>query len=103
MCDGICVCCDEETAWILSDAQGGILQLVVVHIAIESDNDGADIWIVLHLVALCQLDSLFAVFGTAQVLKVLQFELLKDANFANDVDLLAAIEIDIPQISRSGK
>ena len=44
----ICVGGYEEAVWILTDAESGVLDLVVVKVSIKSYDNGANILVVLH-------------------------------------------------------
>jgi hypothetical protein len=61
MRDGVAVGGDEHAAGVLPQAQRGILQLVVIKIAVEADDDGAHVVVVLHHDAWGQVDRLLAI------------------------------------------
>lgn len=52
---------DEEAARVLAQAQRGVLQLVVVEVAVEANNHGAHVMVVLHHHTGGQVDRLLTV------------------------------------------
>mmetsp|Transcript_8310 Transcript_8310/g.36764 ORF Transcript_8310/g.36764 Transcript_8310/m.36764 type:complete len:327 (-) Transcript_8310:103-1083(-) len=94
---------DELAPRVLADAQRGVLDLVVVDVAIEADDDCGDVRVVLHELAGGKGHLLVAIRLAAQVRNAHAVEFLQDASLANDVHLLVLGEVDGLEVRGGGE
>mmetsp|Transcript_14372 Transcript_14372/g.30332 ORF Transcript_14372/g.30332 Transcript_14372/m.30332 type:complete len:366 (+) Transcript_14372:154-1251(+) len=95
------VCHDELTARVFVDAKLRVLDLVVIDVAVEADDDGADVLIVRQRVAGLELHLLVGVGGAADVRHADEVELLLDANLSDNVHLLPSLlELGLLEVRR---
>mmetsp|Transcript_22822 Transcript_22822/g.48253 ORF Transcript_22822/g.48253 Transcript_22822/m.48253 type:complete len:416 (-) Transcript_22822:44-1291(-) len=101
---GVPVGGDELARLVLPDAEGRVLDLVVVDLAVEPHDHGRHVRVVLHLHALAQGDLLPLVLGAAKVRDARQRELLHDPHLPDDVHLLRPVrrEVLALQVGRRG-
>mmetsp|Transcript_25836 Transcript_25836/g.76353 ORF Transcript_25836/g.76353 Transcript_25836/m.76353 type:complete len:276 (+) Transcript_25836:352-1179(+) len=102
--DGVAVGGDEFAPRILVDAQLGVLDLVVVDLAIESHDHGADVRVVLEPSPLPHVGFLPLIAGTAEPVGTDEIELLPDPHLPDDVDLLPRfVEFRLLEVRRGGE
>ena len=95
------VCRDEHATRVLADAKRRVLDLVVVDVAIKTNDNRPDILVVVHQLTTRQRDLLASVRFTTNVLDADAVEFLQDARLSDDIRLL--LEIDRFQIRRRGE
>ena len=95
---------DEFASLVFIDAKLGVLDLVVVDIAIEANNDGPHVLIDLQPPAGSHVGLLALVSRPAEPRHVDQIQLLPDANLSDDVHLLPALlELGKLEVGRGGE
>jgi hypothetical protein len=85
---GIRVRGDEQAPRVFTNAQRGVLNLVVVDVTIETDDNRTNVFIVVHQLPTLQRHLLASISFAANVLHADVVELLQDARLADDVRLL---------------
>mmetsp|Transcript_95344 Transcript_95344/g.284701 ORF Transcript_95344/g.284701 Transcript_95344/m.284701 type:complete len:324 (+) Transcript_95344:131-1102(+) len=104
MCDAVRVCGDELATLVFIDAELSILDLVVVHVSVETDDNGPNIWILIELASRPHVRLLALVGFRPEPRDTDEVEFLTDALLADDVDLLAGVlELRLFQVCGSGK